>query len=71
MLARYRNLATPLAVIAAVIAIPFGVLMALPAVRLQGLYLALATMAFALLAEQLGLAGEAGSDFSACAIAFA
>jgi len=40
-------------VIAAVIAIPFGVLMALPAVRLQGLYLALATMAFALLAEQL------------------
>jgi len=34
-------------VVAAVVAVPFGVLMALPALRLQGLYLALATMAFA------------------------
>ena len=32
---------------------PFGVLMALPALRLQGLYLALATMAFAQMAEIL------------------
>lgn len=40
-------------IVAAVIAIPFGLLIALPAVRLQGLYLALATMAFALLAQQL------------------
>jgi len=39
--------------IAALLAIPFGVLVALPALRLQGLYLALATMAFALLAQQL------------------
>jgi branched-chain amino acid transport system permease protein len=34
-----------------VFAIPFGVLMALPALRLQGLYLALASMAFALMAK--------------------
>jgi branched-chain amino acid transport system permease protein len=40
-------------VVAALLAIPFGLLIALPAVRLQGLYLALATMAFALLAQQL------------------
>ena len=33
------------------VAVPFGVLMALPALRLQGLYLALATMAFARMAE--------------------
>jgi len=39
--------------LAAVLAIPFGLLIALPAVRLQGLYLALATMAFAVLGEQL------------------
>lgn len=40
-------------VIAAILAVPFGLLIALPAVRLQGLYLALATMAYALLAQQL------------------
>ncbi len=40
-------------IIAALLAVPFGLLIALPAVRLQGLYLALATMAFALLGEQL------------------
>jgi ABC-type branched-subunit amino acid transport system permease subunit len=39
--------------VAAVLAVPFGLLIALPSVRLQGLYLALATMAFALMAEQL------------------
>jgi branched-chain amino acid transport system permease protein len=39
--------------VAAIVAVPFGVLMALPALRLQGLYLALTTMAFALLAEYL------------------
>ena len=33
------------------VAVPFGLLIALPAVRLQGLYLALATMAFARMAE--------------------
>jgi branched-chain amino acid transport system permease protein len=37
--------------VAAVCAVPFGLLIALPAVRLQGLYLALATMAFARMAE--------------------
>lgn len=37
--------------VAAAVAVPFGVLMALPALRLQGLYLALATMAFARMAE--------------------
>jgi branched-chain amino acid transport system permease protein len=36
---------------AALFAVPFGVLMALPALRLQGLYLALASMAFALMAK--------------------
>jgi len=40
-------------VIAGLLAVPFGLLIALPSVRLQGLYLALATMAFALMAEQL------------------
>ncbi|MFM8304651.1 MAG: ABC transporter permease [Actinomycetota bacterium] len=40
-------------IVAALLAIPFGVLIALPTVRLQGLYLALATMAFAILAQQL------------------
>jgi branched-chain amino acid transport system permease protein len=39
--------------VAALFAIPFGVVMALPALRLQGLYLALATMAFASMAEIL------------------
>jgi ABC-type branched-subunit amino acid transport system ATPase component/branched-subunit amino acid ABC-type transport system permease component len=37
--------------IAAAFAVPVGLLMAAPAVRLQGLYLALATMAFARMAE--------------------
>lgn len=37
--------------VAALCAVPFGVLIALPALRLQGLYLALATMAFARLSE--------------------
>ena len=37
--------------VGAIVAVPFGVLMALPALRLQGLYLALASMAFARLAE--------------------
>ena len=40
-------------VCAAVFAAPFGVLMALPALRLQGLYLALASMAFAVMAVPL------------------
>ena len=39
--------------LAAAFAVPIGVLMAVPAVRLQGLYLALATMAFARMAEFL------------------
>lgn len=38
-------------VLAALFAVPFGMLMALPALRLQGLYLALASMAFARMAE--------------------
>jgi branched-chain amino acid transport system permease protein len=38
---------------AAAFAIPFGFLMTLPALRLQGLYLALASMAFARMAESL------------------
>jgi branched-chain amino acid transport system permease protein len=37
--------------VAAVVAVPIGLLMALPALRLQGLYLALATMAFARMSE--------------------
>jgi branched-chain amino acid transport system permease protein len=40
-------------VVAAAFAIPFGALMCLPALRLQGLYLALASMAFARMAEFL------------------
>jgi ABC-type branched-subunit amino acid transport system ATPase component/branched-subunit amino acid ABC-type transport system permease component len=40
-----------LLVVGALVAIPFGVLMALPALRLSGLYLALATMSFARMAE--------------------
>ncbi len=39
--------------VAALFAVPFGVAMALPALRLQGLYLALASMAFARMAEFL------------------
>ena len=39
--------------VAAAAAVPFGVLMALPALRLQGLYLALASMAFAVMAIPL------------------
>jgi len=37
--------------VGALVAVPIGVLMALPALRLQGLYLALASLAFARLAE--------------------
>ncbi len=40
-----------LLLVGAAVAVPFGVLMALPALRLKGLYLALATMAFARMAE--------------------
>jgi len=40
-------------VVAAAVAVPIGLLMALPALRLQGLYLALASMAFALMAPPL------------------
>jgi branched-chain amino acid transport system permease protein len=40
-----------LLVVGALVAVPFGALMALPALRLRGLYLALATMAFARMAE--------------------
>jgi branched-chain amino acid transport system permease protein len=40
-------------IFAALLAVPFGVLVALPALRLQGLYLALATIAFAFMAEKL------------------
>jgi branched-chain amino acid transport system permease protein len=39
--------------VAAAFAVPFGVAMALPALRLQGLYRALASMAFAQMAEYL------------------
>jgi branched-chain amino acid transport system permease protein len=45
---------SPLGLLAAVIVVvPIGLLMALPALRLQGLYLALASMAFALMAVPL------------------
>ncbi|MBI2168042.1 MAG: ABC transporter permease [Actinobacteria bacterium] len=40
-------------VLAAAIAAPIGALVALPALRLQGLYLALATMAFAVMAREM------------------
>jgi branched-chain amino acid transport system permease protein len=40
-------------VLAAAFAVPFGALMCLPALRLQGLYLALASIAFARMAESL------------------
>ena len=40
-----------LILVGAAVAVPFGVLMALPALRLKGLYLALATMSFARMAE--------------------
>ncbi len=40
-------------IVAALFAVPFGVAMALPALRLQGLYLALASMAFAQMAAFL------------------
>jgi branched-chain amino acid transport system permease protein len=39
--------------LAAAFAVPFGMLMTLPALRLQGLYLALASIAFARMAESL------------------
>ena len=45
---------SPLGLVAAVVVVvPIGLLMALPALRLQGLYLALASMAFALMAVPL------------------
>ncbi len=48
------NPGSPLGLLAAAaLAVPFGVLMALPALRLQGLYLALASMAFAVMAAPL------------------
>jgi branched-chain amino acid transport system permease protein len=48
------NPGSPLGLIAAAaVAVPFGILMALPALRLQGLYLALASMAFAVVAAPL------------------
>jgi branched-subunit amino acid ABC-type transport system permease component len=40
-------------ILAAAFAVPFGVLMCLPALRLQGLYLALASIAFVRMAESL------------------
>jgi ABC-type branched-subunit amino acid transport system permease subunit len=40
-------------ILAAAFAVPFGFLMTLPALRLQGLYLALASLAFARMAESL------------------
>lgn len=43
----------PAAVLGALIAIPVGLLVGLPSLRLSGLYLALATMAFALLMDNL------------------
>jgi len=39
--------------VAAIVVVPIGLLMALPSLRLQGLYLALASMAFALMAVPL------------------
>jgi branched-chain amino acid transport system permease protein len=43
----------PAAILGALIAIPVGLLVGLPSLRLSGLYLALATMAFALLMDNL------------------
>jgi branched-chain amino acid transport system permease protein len=43
----------PAALLGALIAIPVGVIVGLPSLRLSGLYLALATMAFALLMDNL------------------
>jgi branched-chain amino acid transport system permease protein len=43
----------PAALLGALIAIPLGLLVGLPSLRLSGLYLALATMAFALLMDNL------------------
>jgi branched-chain amino acid transport system permease protein len=40
-------------ILAAAFAVPFGILMCLPALRLQGLYLALASIAFVRMAESL------------------
>ena len=51
--------------VAAVVAVPIGLLMALPALRLQGLYLALATMAFALMAESCSSPPEVYSTAAA------
>ena len=43
----------PAALLGALIAVPVGLIVGLPSLRLSGLYLALATMAFALLADNL------------------
>lgn len=51
--------------LAGVIAAPIGALVALPALRLQGLYLALATMAFAYLCQELIFKHEAVYGFNA------
>ena len=53
-MARFGHGGNPLGyLMAPLLAAPIGALIALPALRLQGLYLALATMAFAVLAEQM------------------
>lgn len=53
-MARFGEGGSPLGLVMAVVmAAPIGALVALPALRLQGLYLALATMAFAVLAENM------------------
>jgi branched-chain amino acid transport system permease protein len=65
-------------VAAAVVVIPFGLLMALPALRLQGLYLALASMAFAVMAKSLffdqpevfGTGGRAAASFEIFGFSF-
>ncbi|HEX6310912.1 MAG TPA: ABC transporter permease [Acidimicrobiia bacterium] len=59
--------------VAALAAIPIGLLMALPALRLQGLYLALASMAFALMAPPLFFSqpevfGNTGRDAAAVSL---
>jgi branched-chain amino acid transport system permease protein len=53
-MARFGAGGNPLGLLMApLLAAPIGALVALPALRLQGLYLALATMAFGVLAEQM------------------
>ncbi len=51
--------------LAALIAAPIGAIVALPALRLQGLYLALSTMAFALVAERMIFVDERFFGFNA------